>query len=67
MRILALAHGLLFGGAQVSTLEFLEGLKEKLDLRLLICSEADKNFASNAASIGMRYTTPHAGLVVAIP
>jgi glycosyltransferase involved in cell wall biosynthesis len=53
MRILALAHGLLFGGAQVSTLEFLEGLKEKLDLRLLICSEADKNFASNAASIGI--------------
>ena len=53
MRILALAHGLWFGGAQISTLEFLEGLKGKLDLKLLVCSEADENFTSNATIMGM--------------
>jgi glycosyltransferase involved in cell wall biosynthesis len=53
MRILALAHGLGIGGAQISTLEFLEGLRGRLDLKLLVCSEADENFASNATSIGI--------------
>jgi glycosyltransferase involved in cell wall biosynthesis len=53
MRILALAHGLWFGGAQISTLEFLENLRGRLDLKLLICSEADENFTSNATSMGI--------------
>jgi len=53
MRILALAHGLGFGGAQISTLEFLEGLRERLDLKLLVCSEADESFTSNATSMGI--------------
>jgi glycosyltransferase involved in cell wall biosynthesis len=53
MRILALAHGLGFGGAQISILEFLEGLRGRLDLKLLVCSEADENFTSNATSMGI--------------
>jgi glycosyltransferase involved in cell wall biosynthesis len=53
MRILALARGLWFGGAQISILEFLEGLRRRLDLKLLVCSEADENFTSNATSIGI--------------
>jgi len=53
MRILALAHGLGFGGAQISTLEFLECLRGRLDLKLLVCSEADENFVSNATSMGI--------------
>jgi len=59
MRVLALAHGLGFGGAQISTLEFLEGLRERLDLKLLVCSGADENFVSNATSMGIDvyYTT----------
>jgi len=59
MRVLALAHGLGFGGAQISTLEFLEGLKGRLDLKLLVCSGADENFVSNATSMGIEvYYTP---------
>jgi glycosyltransferase involved in cell wall biosynthesis len=53
MRILALAHGLGFGGAQISTLEFLEDLRGRLDLKLLVCSGADENFTSNATSMGI--------------
>jgi len=53
MRILALAHGLWFGGAQISTLEFLENLRGRLDLKLLVCSEAGENFTSNATSMGI--------------
>ena len=53
MRILALAHGLGFGGAQISTSEFLECLRGRLDLKLLVCSGADENFASNATSMGI--------------
>jgi hypothetical protein len=53
MRVLALAHGLWFGGAQISTLEFLENLRGKLGLKLLVCSEADENFTSNATSMGI--------------
>jgi len=34
MRVLALAHDLLFRGAQIATLEFLEMLKEKRMLGL---------------------------------
>jgi glycosyltransferase involved in cell wall biosynthesis len=52
MRVLALAHGLGFGGAQISTLEFLEGLRGKLDLKLLVCNGVDK-IASDAASMGI--------------
>jgi len=53
MRVLALAHGLGYGGAQVSTLEFLENLRGKLDLKLLVCRGADENFASKVASLGI--------------
>jgi glycosyltransferase involved in cell wall biosynthesis len=52
MRVLALAHGIGFGGAQISTLEFLEGLRGKLDLKLLVCNGVDK-IASDAASMGI--------------
>jgi glycosyltransferase involved in cell wall biosynthesis len=54
MRILALAHGLGFGGAQMSTLEFLESLKGKLDLSLMVCREANENFASAVASMRIK-------------
>jgi len=53
MKVLALAHGLGFGGAQMSTLEFLESLKGKLDLSLMVCREANENFASTVASMGI--------------
>jgi len=59
MRILALAHGLWFGGAQISTLEFLEGLRGRFDLKLLVCSEADENFTSNANSMGIGVYRAH--------
>ena len=54
MRILVLAHGLLFRGAQIATLEFLEMLKERVDVRALACKDSDEKLLSSIASMGMK-------------
>jgi len=53
MRILALAHGLWFGGAQIATLELLELLKDRVELKVLTCDQANKEFALRIASMGI--------------
>jgi len=46
MRILALAHGLIFGGAQIATLEFLRVLKNYAEVEIITCSNANTEFTS---------------------
>jgi glycosyltransferase involved in cell wall biosynthesis len=57
MRVLALAHGLWFGGAQVSTLEFFEIMRSRVELKVLTCAGADPKFldALGAMSIDTYY------------
>jgi glycosyltransferase involved in cell wall biosynthesis len=53
LRVLAVAHGLGFGGAQISTLEFFELLRNKIELKALVCEGADKRFISAINYIGV--------------
>jgi len=53
MKILAISDSLRFGGAQISILEFLELLKNKVEFKVLVCKGADEKFTSCASSIGV--------------
>lgn len=56
MKILAIAHGMLLGGAQVSTLEFLKQLrssKSDIELRLITCNNARREFIDQAKSLNI--------------
>jgi hypothetical protein len=44
MRVLALAHGLGLGGAQVVTLEFFELMRSRVELKVLTCEGANRKF-----------------------
>lgn len=54
MKILALAHALKVGGAQVSTLEFLELLKGRVELRI-ITSSKDNEFINELKALSIPY------------
>jgi len=59
MNLLTIAHGLLSGGAQMSTLEFLKRLKQFVNLKVLICENADKEFVLRITSLGIEvYRAP---------
>jgi len=53
MKVLAVTHGLRLGGAQLSTLEFLENLKYFVELRVLVCKDAKEEFVSHIRSLGV--------------
>lgn len=56
MRILAIAHSTTFGGAQISTLEFLELLKNSksdIELRLITCDNARREFIDYAKALNI--------------
>jgi len=44
MRILALAHGLIFSGAQIATLEFLRVLKKYTEVKIITCRNANIDY-----------------------
>lgn len=54
MKILAFAHALKVGGAQVSTLEFLQLLKDKIELKI-ITSSKDNEFIKELKTLGVPY------------
>ena len=60
MNILAITHGLGLGGAQISTLEQLELLKKKkkVDINVLICHGANKEFVHNLSLVAHVYKVP---------
>ncbi len=59
MRVLALAHGLWFGGAQVSTLEFLDLLRSRVRLKVLTCENGDAKFLNALGAMGIEtYRVP---------
>jgi len=61
MRILALAHGLIFGGggAQIAISEFLKVLKNYTEVKVITCRNANTGFISNLKSMGLSvFQTP---------
>ncbi len=53
MRVLALAHGLWFGGAQVATLELPDLLRSTVRLKVLTCEEGDAKFLDVLGAMGI--------------
>jgi glycosyltransferase involved in cell wall biosynthesis len=59
MKVLTIAHAKWSGGAQISIVEFLELLRYKIELKALVCEDADKRFISAINSIGIEtYKAP---------
>jgi len=67
LRVLVTAHALGFGGAQVSTLEFLKLLKGLVDIRVVICEGADERFVDGLQSIGLQFRSVPCRLVAGYP
>ncbi len=59
MNLLAVAHSLWFGGAQVATLEFLDHLRSRVRLKVLTCKEGDAKFLDALGAMGIEtYSVP---------
>ena len=54
MRLLVLSHALGYGGAEVSTLQFLKLLKDVYDIDVIVGSGADTRFLSDLRVLGLR-------------
>jgi len=67
IRVLALTHGLGFGGAQVSTLEFFKLLKGFVDIRVVVCEGADERFVNGLRSLGLQFRAVPCRLVAGYP
>jgi len=67
VRILALTHGLWLGGAQIATLELLELLKDKVELKVLTCDRANEEFTSRITSMGIPVHRAHCKLEAGYP
>lgn len=53
-RLLAISHALWYGGAQTATLEFLEALRTKMNIRVLVCRNAMNQFVSGVRALGLQ-------------
>jgi glycosyltransferase involved in cell wall biosynthesis len=59
MNLLAVASSLWFGGAQVSTLEFLDLLRSRVRLKVLACEDGDAKFFNALSSMSLEtYRVP---------
>ena len=66
-QILVIAHALEFGGAQVSTFEFLKLLKGLVDIHVIICEGANKRFVDGLRSLGLQFRNVPCRLVAGYP
>ncbi|MEM1831983.1 MAG: glycosyltransferase family 4 protein [Desulfurococcaceae archaeon] len=55
MKVLAIVSGLGYGGAQVSTLEFFELLRDQVSLRVVVCKDADAEFINQLRFLGIDF------------
>ena len=53
MNILAVVSSMWFGGAQVSTLEFLDLLRYRVRLKVLTCENGDVKFLNALGAVGI--------------
>ncbi|MEM4487610.1 MAG: glycosyltransferase family 4 protein [Desulfurococcaceae archaeon] len=55
LNLLAIAHGLWFGGAWIATLEFFEFFKDVLNLKVMLCSSSSTLFTKPLKLMGVDY------------
>ncbi|MEM1832018.1 MAG: glycosyltransferase [Desulfurococcaceae archaeon] len=55
INILAFAHGTSLGGAQVSTIEFFELLRDQVSLRVIVCEDANTEFVNQLRLLGIDF------------
>ena len=67
MRILALAHGLIFSGAQIATLEFLRVLKKYTEVKIITCRNVNAEFTSNLESMGLNVIQVPCDVIMGYP
>jgi len=67
MHVVAVAHALWFGGAQVSSLEFLKLLKGLVNIRVIVCEGADGRFVDGLRSIGLQLRSVPCRIVAGYP
>ena len=67
MRILALAHSLIYSGAQIATLEFLRVLKNYAEVKVITCRNANAGFTSNLESMGLSVLQVPCDVVMGYP
>jgi len=67
LRVLVTAHALWFGGAQVSTLEFLKLLKGLIDIHVVVCEGADERFIEGLRSLGLQFRSVPCRLIAGYP
>lgn len=53
MNVLAFTGGLWLGGAQISTLEFIEIIKNKIDIRVVVCENSNRIFVENLKELNV--------------
>jgi glycosyltransferase involved in cell wall biosynthesis len=53
-RILVLSHGLLYGGAQVATLEFLKLIKDVFDIHVAVASNANAEYIQELETLDLK-------------
>jgi glycosyltransferase involved in cell wall biosynthesis len=59
-RVLVLAHGLWYGGAQVSIVEFLRQMKDMADIQVTMCRGSNLEFVRDIEALGLSVSTvPH--------
>jgi len=59
MRLIVLSHGLSYGGAQFSTVEFLSLIRNEVDIDVLTCNNADSNYIMDLKKLDLKvYMVP---------
>ncbi|MEM0001248.1 MAG: glycosyltransferase family 4 protein [Desulfurococcaceae archaeon] len=65
--ISVLVHGLGLGGAQVSTLEFLELLRSEVNLRVIVCKNANEEFLRELQRLNIKYRIVSCYMTLGMP
>jgi hypothetical protein len=52
-KVLVLAHGIWYGGAQVSTIEFLRLARKAMDIHVVACCDASHEFICSIQALGL--------------
>ncbi|MEM4452195.1 MAG: glycosyltransferase family 4 protein [Thermosphaera sp.] len=57
MKVLAFMHAKWLGGAQVSTIEFFELLRDQVSLKVIVCEDANAEFVNQLRFLGIEFRT----------
>jgi len=67
VNVVAIMHRSWLGGAQISTLEFLELLRDRVELKALVCDTAKRDFLSYVSSLGVDIYRTSCGTMMGYP